>query len=603
MNRDSLGVWTVARLVLLLLAFVAVMLTVSVWVLEQRFDNIERTQVEQQMRQVAAALDRDMDSLRRVTVDYARRDVTYGFLGGDQTPFIANNFDQVTVPNLGVDLVLLLDTNRQFVDGARWPQAQSGAFAAVPLETRLRAAISSKVPAATGPWMDLFWWDDQLLLLTGAPVESGREHDRSNGWLVFGRFLHGTRLDELQDLTHLPFSLQPAKVGEQDQIHIQESSSGWTARMNMMLLPLAIVLQRDYAVHADRRATYLLLLLNAAVLSVLLLAAIVVLLRRRLLLRLAHFSALARRFLLERNTGIRWPVTGRDELDDLAMALNQLLQSLDDESAQLQRIRQELETLNADLERRVDQRTTELLEARDQAEAANRAKSRFLSHMSHELRTPLNGVLGFAQLLRMQPLSEENKASVDEIFKAGKHLLGLIEELLDLSRIEAGRLVFLSEEVVVDEIVQECVNLLEPVARERDVAMSVTHNATVGLAALCDSKRLRQVVLNLIGNAIKYNRDGGRVELRTAITPDNFCRLTVIDTGIGIADAQQDKVFRSFSGIHHDAVAEGAGIGLVISKQLMALMGGRIDFSSVEGTGSIFWIDLPLASAAQLPPT
>jgi signal transduction histidine kinase len=599
MNRDSLGTWTLLRLGVLLLAFAVVMLSVSVWVLEQRFDSIERTQVEQQLRQAVVALDRDVDALRRAAIDYARWDVTYGYLAGDASPYIANNFDQVTVPNLGLDLVLLLDTALRPVDGARWPGMEPGKFRSLPLEADLRAAIMTRVPTSPRPWMDLIWYGDQPLLLTGAPVELMYQQSPSNGWLVFGRFLSGARLDELQQLTQLPFSLEPADAGVQEQAAIVESVAGWTARMKVKALPLVIVLQRDYALGADRRATYLLLLLNTAVLSVLLLAGIMVLLRRRLLLRLANFSALARRFLLERNTLLRWPVTGRDELDDLAMALNGLLQSLAEEAAQLKQLKQELEILNADLEQRVEQRTAELSDARDQAEAANRAKSRFLSHMSHELRTPLNGVLGFAQLLRLKPLDEEDKASVEEIFGAGKHLLGLIDELLDLSRIEAGRFDLAAEAVFVDEIVQECRNLLEPLARERGIAIRAAYNDTAGLAALCDRKRLRQVVLNLVGNAIKYNRNGGSVELRTSITPDHCWRLTVIDSGVGIADAEQHKVFRSFSRMHHNIGVEGAGIGLVISKHLIQLMGGRIDFSSIEGTGSIFWIDLPLAAECE----
>ncbi len=264
-----------------------------------------------------------------------------------------------------------------------------------------------------------------------------------------------------------------------------------------------------------------------------------------------------------------------------------------------------LRALNAELEQRVQQRTLELVHARDEAESANRAKSEFLSRMSHELRTPMHAILGFGQLLQGDTalaLAEPSRTHLREILRAGQRLLGLINELLDLERIEAGQLVLAPSAVEVAPLLQECLLASESLAARQRVQLPDPHSLSLPGRVVADRDRLRQVLLNLLSNAIKHNRRGGQVGLLVA--PDGEAlRITVSDTGPGLDEAQRARLFHAFErlGAERGAV-DGAGIGLALSKRLVELMGGQIGLDSEPGTGSRFWVRLASADAAPVAP-
>jgi PAS domain S-box-containing protein len=233
------------------------------------------------------------------------------------------------------------------------------------------------------------------------------------------------------------------------------------------------------------------------------------------------------------------------------------------------------------------------IRAKEEAVEASLAKSEFLSKMSHELRTPLNGVLGFSQLLEMdQFLNSQQQSFVQEILKGGRHLLDLINEVLDLARIESGELKVSLDYVEITDLIRECLNLLKPVANQKNIQIttefSVKHNSYV----FCDPLRLRQIVINLIDNAIKYNVENGKV---TIVCEDHHGEVLVRirDTGIGITKNEQQKIFAPFYRVNEMNI-EGTGIGLSIVKQLIQLMNGQIGLNSGnEGGGSEFWFRLP----------
>lgn len=239
----------------------------------------------------------------------------------------------------------------------------------------------------------------------------------------------------------------------------------------------------------------------------------------------------------------------------------------------------------------------EFATARDQAEQANRAKSEFLSSMSHELRTPLNAILGFAQLLvagRRMPLTERQKHHVEQIQKSGQHLLSLINEVLDLARIEAGHLHLSIETLHVDDIIREVVENLATSAMAAEVRLALPDSCHLAIRA--DYTRVKQVLFNLLSNAIKYNRRPGRVSIHCERS-ESMSRITVSDTGQGIPEARLAELFEPFNRLNaENSAIEGTGIGLTLTKELVERMGGRIGVNSQTDVGSDFWFELPLAT-------
>jgi signal transduction histidine kinase len=236
------------------------------------------------------------------------------------------------------------------------------------------------------------------------------------------------------------------------------------------------------------------------------------------------------------------------------------------------------------------------LEAKREADRANTAKSEFLSRMSHELRTPLNAILGFGQLLQLDDLAEEQAESVDHILRAGQHLLGLINEVLDLARIESGHLALSPEAVGVFEVIKDTVDLIGPLATERALRIQAPSPRECAWTVQADRQRLKQVLLNLASNAVKYNRHGGSIILTCHAGDDGRVRIAVADTGPGIPADKLPRLFTQFDrlGAEHSEV-QGTGIGLVLAKRLAEAMGGALTVASVEGQGTTFTLELSLA--------
>jgi signal transduction histidine kinase len=251
----------------------------------------------------------------------------------------------------------------------------------------------------------------------------------------------------------------------------------------------------------------------------------------------------------------------------------------------------------AELERRVEERTQELRAATAEADRANQAKSEFLSRMSHELRTPLNAILGFAQLLELDATSAEQRESVEQILRGGRHLLNLINEVLEISRIEARRLQLSLEPVPIRETLRQAIELIQPSAGAARV--SVRADAIdEGLHVRADRQRLQQVLLNLLSNGIKYNRPNGIVTISTEAMPEGRLRLRVADTGEGIAPDKLARLFTPFDRLGAEASAvEGTGLGLALSKSLVEAMGGTLRVQSQQGVGSTFSIELAMVPA------
>ena len=263
--------------------------------------------------------------------------------------------------------------------------------------------------------------------------------------------------------------------------------------------------------------------------------------------------------------------------------------------------RKQVEAERALLDQALQEKNVELESAKVVAEKANLAKSDFLSSMSHELRTPLSAILGFAQLMESgsPPPTVSQKRSIDQILKAGWYLLELINEILDLALIESGKLSLSLEPVSLAEVMHECQAMIEPQAQKRGISVAFPRLETPFFVK-ADRTRVKQVLINLLSNAIKYNRVGGSVVVSAVAGTPGRVRISVTDTGEGLAPDQLAQLFQPFNRLGQEAnVQEGTGIGLVVSKRLVELMGGAIGVESEVGKGSVFWIELDLTAGPQ----
>jgi signal transduction histidine kinase/ActR/RegA family two-component response regulator len=382
-----------------------------------------------------------------------------------------------------------------------------------------------------------------------------------------------------------------------------------------------VYLNAEYTLVA-RAIDFLLVALGVTLLALL----IAYLLTRRLgsylTAPIVSITEVAREVVSARDYSRRAVRISDDEAGELVDSFNAMLTEIQARTSALERSNQaiareaeersiaqhEVMRLNQQLEGRVQERTLqleiinqELEQAMVAANSASAAKSALLSSMSHELRTPLNAILGFSQILTSDSLPTtlaQKKEFANHVLKSGRHLLTLINEILDLAKVESGTVTLSMEPVALDDMLAECLGMIEPLARARQIRMLFPEPA--GMVLLADRTRLKQVLLNLLSNAVKYNRDKGAVVFSASLVGPKRVRLSVQDTGHGLDAAQVDALFQPFNRLgQENGSEEGTGIGLVVTRRLVELMKGTIGVTSSVGGGTVFWIELGMTEPAR----
>lgn len=563
---------TVAGLVLTLYAL-------SHKIMFNSFDELERRNACQNIERVLGALNHELSSLEATTADWGQWDDTYAFIQDGNPRYISSNIVDGTFAELRLNLIVYFDDAGQVVLHRLFEHSRQ--IQVSPDTIELLAGIIPPEPGADGAASGIVILPDSPMLISAQPILPSSGQGLPRGMLLMGRYLDAGEIEYLSEVTLFPLRVHkfsdaalPSSLGAGTDTYIEfndQSLTGYTVLRDIHGSPaLALEVEMPRTVYPFASATMSYLLLSILGTSLAFGVAITLLLEKQVVSRLLHLEKKVNSVGASGDLSTSISIAGSDEISSLAEKINSMLAALRESQGKLKE--------------------------------ASEAKSAFLARMSHELRTPLNAIIGFSLVMLdgiAGQINETQKQCLNDILSSGEHLRQLINEVLDLSRIESRKLELKLEDLELAGAIESAVQTMKPLLDENGDRLEV--ELEPGLPPVrADRVRLKQVLLNLLGNARKFAPPEGEIGIE-AHSDGSWCLVSVTDNGIGIEEENFEKIFEPFVqvGVLPGKNREGTGLGLALVRQFVEMWGGRIWVESRIGCGSRFTFTLPLAKSGQ----
>ncbi len=580
------------------LSLILILYFISENILLDGLAEIEEENTHQSVERALSALSNELSSLEVTVDDWASWDDTYAFIEDANPDYIESNLTDETFIGLGLNFMLFIDTSGEMVFGKALDLHNEEE---VPVSRSLQGYLSAsdslwRHPDTGSSITGILLLAEDPLLIASQPILTSEDEEPIRGTLIMGYYLDAASINRLGETTllslavqridsmQMPADFQTARLSLSQETPIlvqplgEKYVAGYTLLMDVYgkpILMLRVDMPRDIYQRGRTNIAYLILAIVGVGLVVGVVAMLVI--EKWVLSRLTRLSKSVSNIGESGDLSTRVSMEGRDEVSKLADTIDVMTETLEQSSKTLQ-------------------------EKNEQLEEANRAKSEFLAHMSHELRTPLNVIMGFSELMLdgvPGKVSKEQRQCLNDIWGGGQHLLGLVNDILDLSKIESGKMELKLRDIELPGVIKSLRSEIMPMLAPRKQGLDIKVEKGLPLVR-ADKAKVTQVLLNLLSNSSKFTPDGSKLKIEV-VRENNWCRVSVIDNGIGIKQEDQERIFEPFCQLDSALEKEerGTGLGLTIARQIVEKHGGRIWVESEYGKGSRFSFTLPLATASQ----